>query len=140
MELPFEEPHRRVLTVSELTWRIKEQLESAFTGLWVEGEISNLRSPTSGHVYFTVKDEAAQLKAVLFRSRLRHLRFEPTDGLKVLAFGALDVYAARGEYQLVVEVLEPRGIGALQLAFEQLKDRLGRGGRFAPPRQRPLPG
>jgi len=139
MELPFTEPHRRILTVSELTWRIKEQLESAFTGLWVEGEISNLRSPTSGHVYFTLKDEAAQLKAVLFRSRLRHLRFEPTDGLKVLAFGALDVYAARGEYQLVVEVLEPRGIGALQLAFEQLKDRLGREGLFDPGRKRPLP-
>ena len=139
MELPFEEPHRRVLTVSELTWRIKEQLEEEFTGLWVEGEISNLRSPTSGHIYFTLKDEAAQLKAVLFRSRLRNLRFEPTDGLKVLAFGALDVYAARGEYQLVVELLEPQGIGALQLAFEQLKERLGREGLFDPARKRPLP-
>jgi exodeoxyribonuclease VII large subunit len=137
--MSLEEAHRRVLTVSELTWRIKEQLEAEFTGLWVEGEISNLRSPTSGHVYFTLKDEAAQLKAVLFRSRLRHLRFEPTDGLKVLAFGTLDVYAARGEYQLVIELLEPQGIGALQLAFEQLKARLDEEGLFDLSRKRPLP-
>ncbi len=139
MQPPLPEPGRRVLTVSELTRQIQEHLEAAFGGLWVEGEISNLRVPGSGHIYFTLKDEAAQIKAVLFRNRLRRLRFEPYDGLYVLAFGALEVYGPKGEYQLVCEILEPKGLGALQLAFEQLKARLAAEGLFDPARKRPLP-
>src|SRR4029434_1832552 len=119
---------RRFYTVSELTASIKTTLEEGFPAVWVEGEISNLRTPGSGHAYFTLKDETAQLRAVLFRNRGRRIRFEPEDGMKVLAFGGLDLYPPRGEYQLVVEVLEHKGVGALQYAFEQLKGRLqGRG-------------
>ena len=92
------------------------------------GRDPNFKVYGSGHAYFTLKDEGAQLRCVLFRSRARRVRFEPEDGLQVLAFGGLEVYAQRGEYQLVVELLEPQGLGALQLAFEQLKERLrGRG-------------
>jgi exodeoxyribonuclease VII large subunit len=137
-QLAFD-PGRRVYTVSELTEAVKTELERRFTGLWVEGEISNFRPASSGHVYFTLKDEAAQVRAVLFRSRLRRLRFQPADGLHILAFGTLEVYAARGEYQLVCEVLEPRGLGALQLAFDQLKSRLAAEGLFESGRKRPLP-
>ncbi|MBI2524668.1 MAG: exodeoxyribonuclease VII large subunit [Candidatus Rokubacteria bacterium] len=130
---------RAVFTVSELTARIKTQLEEDFPALWVQGEISNLRLPASGHAYFTLKDEDAQLRAVLFKGRGRRVRFDLEDGLQVLAFGGLDVYAARGEYQLVVELMEPQGLGALQLAFEQLKRRLETEGLFDPARKRPLP-
>src|SRR5262249_51767453 len=98
-----------------------------------------LRVQSSGHVYFTLKDEGAQVRAVLFRSRLRRLRFQPADGLHVLAFATLEVYAARGEYQLVCEILEPKGLGALQLAFDQLKTRLAAEGLFEAGRKRPLP-
>src|SRR5713226_6069204 len=130
---------RRVFTVSELTGQIKGTLEGAFPAVWVEGEISNLRVPSSGHAYFTLKDEGAQLSAVLFRGRGRRVRFEPEDGMHVLAFGGLDVYAARGQYQLVVELMEPQGLGALQLAFEQLKRKLEAEGLFDEGRKRKLP-
>jgi exodeoxyribonuclease VII large subunit len=130
---------RAVLTVSELSARLREVLEERFPAVWVEGEISNFKLYTSGHAYFTLKDETAQLRCVLFRNRGRRIRFEPTDGLHVLAFGSVEVYAPRGEYQLVVELLEPRGLGALQLAFEQLKERLQREGLFDPARKRSLP-
>jgi exodeoxyribonuclease VII large subunit len=130
---------RAVFTVGELTMRLKAQLEDAFPAVWVEGEISNLRAPASGHSYFTLKDDVAQLRCVLFRSRARRVRFELDDGLQVLVFGGLDVYAARGEYQLVVELMEPQGLGALQLAFEQLKRRLEAEGLFDQARKRPLP-
>jgi exodeoxyribonuclease VII large subunit len=130
---------RAVFTVAELTARIKGQLEESFPAVWVEGEISNLRCPTSGHAYFTLKDDLAQLRCVLFRSRGRRVRFELSDGLQVLAFGGLDVYAGRGEYQLVVELMEPKGLGALQLAFEQLKRKLEAEGLFTAARKRPLP-
>ncbi len=130
---------RAVLTVSQLTERLRQLVEERFPAVWVEGEISNFRLYGSGHAYFTLKDEGAQVRAVMFRTRTRRLRFEPADGLHVLAFGALEVYAPRGEYQLVVELLEPRGVGALQLAFEQLKQRLGAEGLFDPGRKRPLP-
>ena len=130
---------RQVWTVSELTARIKELLEERFPAFWVEGEISNFRATQAGHAYFTLKDETAQLKAVLFRGRAPRIRFQPEDGLHVLAFGSLEVYAARGDYQLVVELLEPKGLGALQLAFEQLKARLAAEGLFDPGRKRPLP-
>jgi len=137
--LPFTEPERRIWSVSELTQRIKEHLESAFGGFWVEGEISNLRIPSSGHCYFTLKDDGAQIRAALFRNRSRRIRFVPQDGMRVLAFGAIEVYSAKGEYQLVVELLEPQGIGALQLAFEQLKAKLEAEGLFDPARKRPIP-
>jgi exodeoxyribonuclease VII large subunit len=130
---------RPVLTVSELTARIKGRLEDAFPGVWVEGEISNLRSPSSGHAYFTLKDDLAQLRCVLFRGRGRRVRFALEDGLQVLVFGGLEVYAARGEYQLVAELMEPKGLGALQLAFEQLKKKLEAEGLFDQARKRPLP-
>jgi exodeoxyribonuclease VII large subunit len=130
---------RTVLTVSALSARLRETLEERFPAVWVEGEISNFKVYASGHAYFTLKDEGAQLRCVLFRTRARRVRFEPGDGLHVLAFGAIEVYAQRGEYQLVVELLEPRGLGALQLAFEQLKQRLGAEGLFEAARKRPLP-
>jgi exodeoxyribonuclease VII large subunit len=130
---------RAVLSVSQLAERLRAVLEERFPAVWVEGEISNFKVYTSGHAYFTLKDESAQLKCVLFRNRARRIRFEPGDGLHVLAFGSVEVYAQRGEYQLVVELLEPRGLGALQLAFEQLKERLQREGLFDAARKRPLP-
>src|SRR5262245_22319101 len=130
---------RAVLTVSELTTRLRELIEERFPAVWVEGEISNFRLYASGHAYFTLKDSAAQLPAALFRTRVRRLRFEPRDGMHVLAFGSLEVYAQRGGYQLIVELLEPRGVGALQLAFEQLKSRLEKEGLFEAARKRPLP-
>src|SRR4029077_16867532 len=102
-------------------------------------EISNLRTPGSGHSYFTLKDEGAQISAVLFRGRGRRGRFDLEDGMQVLAFGGLDVYAARGQYQLVVEMMEPKGLGALQLAFEQLKRKLEAEGLFDDGRKRSLP-
>ena len=130
---------RVVCTVTELAMRIKAQLEDQFPAVWVEGEISNLRTPSSGHAYFTLKDDGAQLRCVLFRGRGRRVAFQPEDGMQVLAFGGLDVYLARGEYQLVVELLEPKGVGALQLAFEQLKRKLAAEGLFEEARKRPLP-
>jgi len=131
---------RSVLSVSQLTAQLRALVEGRFPAVWVEGEISNFRFyGPSGHAYFTLKDEGAQIRAALFRNRLRRLRFEPGDGQHVLAFGSLELYAQRGEYQLVVEMLEPRGVGALQLAFEQRKARLGAEGLFDPGRKRPLP-
>jgi exodeoxyribonuclease VII large subunit len=130
---------RKVLTVSELTERIGEVLEDRFPAVWVEGEISNFYLHGSGHAYFTLKDADAQLRAVLFRTRMRRVKFEPTDGLHVLAFGAIEVYRQRGEISLVVELLEPKGLGALQLAFEQLKTRLAAEGLFDQARKRELP-
>ncbi|MGH7390296.1 MAG: exodeoxyribonuclease VII large subunit [Candidatus Rokuibacteriota bacterium] len=130
---------RAVLSVSQLTDRLRGVVEETFPAVWVEGEVSNFRLYGSGHAYFTLKDEGAQLRAVLFRNRMRRLRFEPGDGQHLLAFGGLEVYAQRGEYQLVVELLEPRGLGALQLAFEQLKHRLTAEGLFDAARKRPLP-
>ncbi len=130
---------RRVLTVSALSAQLAAVMEERFPAVWIEGEISNFKVYGSGHAYFTLKDEGAQLRCVLFRTRARRVRFEPKDGLHVMAFGAVEVYAQRGEYQLVVELLEPRGLGALQLAFEQLKERLAAEGLFSPARKRPLP-
>lgn len=130
---------RQVWTVSQLTSRIKETLEESFPAIWIEGEISNFRQPTSGHMYFTLKDEASQISAVMFRSATRTLRFRPEDGLAVLAFGTVSVYERRGEYQINVEYLEPKGVGALQLAFEQLKEKLAEEGLFDPAHKKPIP-
>jgi exodeoxyribonuclease VII large subunit len=129
----------RVLRVGELVATLSEVVADALGRVWVVGELSNLRRAASGHLYFTLKDDGAQLRAVLFRGDALRLRFEPTDGLEVLAFGEVSVYGARGELQLVVRQLEPRGQGALRLAFEQLRARLEQEGLFAASRKRPLP-
>jgi exodeoxyribonuclease VII large subunit len=130
---------RRILTVSELALAIRNRLEQEFFEVWVEGEISNAKIWNTGHLYFTLKDGSAQLKGVMFRSTLRYLRFRPEDGQRVIARGRVTVYEQRGECQLVCEHLEPRGLGALQQAFEQLKKQLAVEGLFAADRKRPLP-
>ena len=131
---------RRAFTVSELTDRIQGVLETEFLDVWVEGEVSNLRfMPSSGHFYFSLKDDKAQIKAVVWRSDARYLKFKPKDGMKVLARGQIRVYAPRGEYQMSVQLIEPLGKGSLQQAFEDLKERLAKEGLFAPERKRPLP-
>ena len=133
-------PERRtILTVSDLTRNIKEILESNFSDLWVEGEVSNVRIPSSGHLYFTLKDSDAQLKCVMFKYLNQSLRFELKDGLLVIAYGKVSVYEKRGDYQLLVEMLEPRGRGALQLAFEQLKEKLEKEGLFRDEHKKPIP-
>jgi exodeoxyribonuclease VII large subunit len=126
-------------SVRELVAGIREQVEGAYQDIWVEGEISNCRAAPSGHIYFTLKDGEAQLPVVLFRRQAVLLRFRPQDGLAVLARGRVSVYESRGQLQLIAERLEPRGAGALQLAFEQLKARLLAEGLFASERKRPLP-
>ncbi len=130
---------RRVHTVSELTARIRTLVETTFVEVWVEGELSNARVWNTGHMYFTLKDAQAQIKGVMFRTALQRLRFKPQDGLRVVARGRLSVYEPKGEYQLVCEHLAPEGLGALQLAYDQLKERLGREGLFDAGRKRPLP-
>jgi exodeoxyribonuclease VII large subunit len=134
---PFAE--RTILTVSEASERIKIVLEDTFFDIWVEGELSNLRTPSSGHTYLTLKDEHSQLRAVLFKMQRRYLRFDPKDGMLVIARGRISLYEPRGEYQLVIDYMEPKGVGALQMAFEQLKIRLAQAGLFDPARKRPLP-
>ncbi len=133
------QPTRRVLTVSELTARIRDLLSKNFTDIWVEGEISNCREAQSGHIYFTLKDDRAQVRCVFFKQQQRGIKFRPEDGLHVNVRGSISVYEARGEYQIYVENIEPVGLGALQLAFEQLKKRLEAEGLFAAERKKPLP-
>ncbi len=135
----FDETERGPLTVSELTNAVRGALEARFAAVWVEGEISNFRAHSSGHWYFTIKDELAQLRAKCFRSSNTRIRFRPQDGLHVRARGRLTVYPPRGEYELVVESLDPVGAGALRIAFEQMRDRLKAEGLFAPELKRPLP-
>jgi exodeoxyribonuclease VII large subunit len=133
------QPERRIYTVSDLTARIRELLAKNFTDVTVQGEISNCRAAASGHYYFTLKDERAQVRCVLFKQQQRGMKFFPEDGLKVTVRGSVSVYEARGEYQIYVESLEPAGRGALQLAFEQLKKRLEAEGLFDSSRKKPLP-
>ncbi|HVS80915.1 MAG TPA: exodeoxyribonuclease VII large subunit [Pyrinomonadaceae bacterium] len=135
----FDEAERRPLTVSELTASIRGELEKRFASVWVEGEISNFHAPSSGHWYFTLKDEFAQLRAACYRSSNQRIRFRPEDGLQVRARGRVSVYEPKGEYQLIVEALEPVGAGALQLAFEQTKARLQAEGLFAAELKRAIP-
>jgi exodeoxyribonuclease VII large subunit len=132
-------PGRKIYRIAEITREIKVLLEGRFPGVWVEGEVSNVRRPGSGHLYFTLKDEESQLQAVLYRSQAMRTRFELRDGLKVVAFGDISVYEKGGRYQLTVSEIEPRGVGALQLAFEQMKARLREEGLFDPSRKRPIP-
>ncbi|HJU03698.1 MAG TPA: exodeoxyribonuclease VII large subunit [Nitrospiraceae bacterium] len=130
---------RRIYTVSQLTLQLREQIEPKFSDLWLEGEVSNLRSPESGHLYFTLKDRTSQLRAVLFRSAAQRLRFSMREGLHIIVHGRLAIYEPRGEYQAVLDYVEPKGIGALQIALEQLKEKLAREGLFDGARKRPLP-
>ncbi len=138
LSIPLELP-RRIYTVAELTDAIKDLLEGEFSDVWVAGEISGTRQAASGHYYFTLKDADAQIQCACWRSYARTLRFKPEDGVAVLARGRIDVYPPRGQYQLIVEALEPQGLGALQLAFEQLKKKLEAEGLFAAEKKRPLP-
>src|SRR6202048_4372083 len=132
-------PDRKTWTVSELTGKIRDLLAKNFTDISVQGEISNCREAQSGHIYFTLKDERAQVRCVFFKQQQRGMKFRPEDGLKVTVRGSISVYEARGEYQIYVEVMEPLGRGALQLAFEQLKKRLEAEGLFDPARKKALP-
>jgi len=134
-----DQPYRNVFTVSDVSRRIKELIEREFTDVWVEGEVSNLRSSAAGHIYFTLKDDNAQLSAVCFRNSAIYLRFKPENGRTFRVRGRLTTYEIRGEYQLMVEVLEPVGIGALHETFNRLKEKLEAEGLFSQERKRPLP-
>lgn len=136
-ELP--KPERTVFTVRELTAQIRGLLENRFLLVWVEGEIFQLKNHTSGHLFFSLKDEEALLKAIMFREQARELGFPLREGLKVLCFGRISVYPPRGEYRLIVRRIEPRGLGALQVAFEALKQELAARGYFDAARKRSLP-
>ena len=156
-DLPFEEPEpepapepeapeptpapaiRQVFSVSELTATLRDVLETRFAEVWVEGELSNAKVWTTGHLYFTLKDGGSQIKGVMFRSALRYLKFKPEDGLHVVVRGRVSVYDPKGEYQIVAEHMEPHGYGRLQLAFDQLKKKLAAEGLFDTARKRPLP-
>src|ERR1017187_10318586 len=130
---------RKILSVSELTAQIRSLLEKQVGSIWVTGEVTNFRAQSSGHIYFTLKDAASQLSCVLFsREKVLH-RELLADGQKVLLQGDVTVYEARGQYQLIVRAVELQGVGALQIAFEKLKQKLAAEGLFAPERKRPLP-
>ncbi len=135
----FDATERRPLSVTELTAQVRGALEARFPTVWVEGEISNFKAAASGHWYFTVKDEGAQLHAKCFRGVNGRIRFRPSDGLQVRVRGRLSVYEPRGEYELIVEALDPVGAGALRVAFEQLRDRLAAEGLFDEELKQPLP-
>jgi exodeoxyribonuclease VII large subunit len=145
MEMPdqlgfhFRPPERPVWTVRALVSAVRSHLEREYSDCWVEGEISNLRIPDSGHLYFTLKEEAAQIRVVMFRSAAKLLRFRPENGLHVTVRGRITVYEDRGELQISAEFMEPKGAGALQLAFEQLKERLQAEGLFDAARKKAIP-
>jgi exodeoxyribonuclease VII large subunit len=138
-ETLFGKPKERILTVSELTRELKNLLEEKFSSVWLMGEISNFHAHSSGHFYFTLKDAGSQIGAVMFRGANRQLKFRPEDGMEVVANGRLSIYEVRGNYQIIIDYLEPKGLGALQLAFEQLRKKLEAEGLFEPARKRPLP-
>lgn len=139
MGLNFLPPERRVWKVRDLVAAVRTHIEREYSDAWVEGEISNFRSPESGHLYFTLKDGNAQLRVVMFRSAARLLRFRPADGLQVTVRGRITIYEDRGELQISAEYMEPKGAGSLQLAFEQLKAKLQAEGLFAAGRKKPIP-
>lgn len=137
MQMPFRS--MSVLSVSDAIAAAREHIERDFSDIWIEGEVSGLRAPGSGHLYFTLKDARAQLRAVIFRGVADRMRFSLRDGLSVVARGRLTIYEARGDFQIVLDYVEPKGIGALQLAFEQVRDKLAREGLFDESRKAPLP-
>jgi len=139
MDLENITPKRNVLTVSELTRMVKQLLESNYTDIWISGEVSNYTRASSGHIYFTLKDERAVIRTVLFKGFQKGIRFEIENGLKLIVHGALSVFEKRGEYQIIADFLEPEGLGALQLAFEQLKEKLQKEGLFDESKKRPVP-
>src|SRR3989338_2492865 len=134
-----EQKEKRIYTVSEITKYMRVILEDSFPAIWVEGEVSNYTLHSSGHIYFSLRDANAVLKCAFFRRANEKLKFKLKDGMKVIAFGAISVYEARGDYQLIVEDLEPKGIGALQLQFEQLKEKLAKEGMFDERHKVPIP-
>lgn len=136
---PSNTDQHRIYTVSELTSDIKDILEKTYPFIWIYGEISNFNVPASGHFYFTVKDEHAQINAVMFRNQNRNLKFKPEDGITITGLARISVYEPRGTYQIIFEYLEPKGTGAIQLAFEQLKKRLADEGFFDEKHKKPLP-
>ena len=138
-DTPSPPPEPQVLSVAELTARIKDLLDVSFGSVWVAGEISNLARPQSGHYYLTLKDDQAQIRCALWRNVAMRLRFDLRDGLDVICRGRIDVYGPRGTYQLIIESIEPKGIGALELALRQLREKLAKEGLFDPRRKRPLP-
>jgi exodeoxyribonuclease VII large subunit len=135
----FSASSRRTWTVRDLVAAVRTHLEREYTDIWLEGEISNFRAHDSGHLYFTLKDESAQIRVVMFRSSARLLRFRPENGMQVVARGRVTIYEDRGELQISAEYLEPKGAGALQIAFEQLKAKLEAEGLFEAARKKPIP-
>src|SRR3989338_8981537 len=129
----------RIYTVSELTKDVKLALESSFQTVWVEGEISNFTYHSSGHMYFSLKDSRSILKCAMFKRANDALKFKPKDGMQVVCFGNVSVYELRGDYQLIIEKMEPKGIGALQIAFQQLKEKLAKEGLFDHAHKVPIP-
>src|ERR1700679_571915 len=132
-------PERRVWTVRGLVTAVRAHVEREYSDAWVEGEISNLRAPDSGHLYFTLKDGNAQIRGVMFSSKARLLRFRPADGMQVVVRGRVTIYEDRGELQISAEYIEPKGAGSLQIAFEQLKAKLQAEGLFAAERKKAVP-
>lgn len=130
---------RKIVTVSQLTSLVRELLEENFEHIWVEGEVSNLALPSSGHIYFTLKDSGATVRCVIFRNSARAMKFRLNDGMKILLRARMTVYDQRGEYQLIAEYAEPQGLGALQLAFQQMRERLAKEGLFAEALKKPIP-
>jgi exodeoxyribonuclease VII large subunit len=139
MGFSFRPPERRVWAVRDLVAAVRTHLEREYSDAWVEGEISNFRAPDSGHLYFTLKDGSAQIRVVMFRSSAKLLRFRPADGMQVVVRGRVTVYEDRGELQISAEYIEPKGAGALQIAFEQLKAKLEAEGLFAAARKKAVP-
>jgi len=137
--LPAGEKNRHVYTVSEITRDIKLILENTFGEIWLEGEVSNFKAATSGHFYFSLKDETTVIAAAMFARANRDVKFKIEDGLKVICFGKVEVYSPRGQYQVIIEKIEPKGVGARQLAFEQLKNKLFKEGLFSAEHKKPLP-
>src|SRR6202022_3403478 len=135
----FKPPERRIWTVRELVAAVRTHIECEYALAWVEGEISNFRAHDSGHFYFTLKDQNSQLSPVMFRSQARLLRFRPENGMQVIVRGRVTIYEDRGQLQISAEYIEPKGAGALQLAFEQLKAKLAAEGLFAADRKKAIP-
>lgn len=135
----FRAPERRVWTVRDLVAAVRTHIEREYSDAWVEGEISNFRAHDSGHLYFTLKDQNSQLNAVMFRTQARLLRFRPENGMQVVVRGRITIYEDRGQLQISAEYIEPKGAGALQIAFEQLKEKLEAEGLFATDRKKPIP-
>ena len=137
--VPVESRKDHIFSVTELTQSIKNLLETQFPPLWLEAEISNFRKPSSGHFYFTLKDERAQIQGIMYRSSASKVPFKIEDGMKLLVFGSISVYERSGQYQIIVQTMEPKGVGALQLAFEQLKKKLSEEGLFDSIHKKPIP-